>query len=109
MIDTQQIQQSMAEITAFCHKWRVTEFALFGSVLRDDFNDQSDIDVLVSFAADSPWTILDLVVMEQELAACFNRDVDLIEKQVIEKSSNPIRKANILNSAQVIYAQTNIL
>ncbi|WP_199249516.1 nucleotidyltransferase family protein [[Phormidium] sp. ETS-05] len=104
MIGTQQIQLSMAEITAFCHKWQVTEFALFGSVLREDFNDQSDIDVLVSFAADSPWTILDLVVMEQELADCFNRDVDLVEKQVIEKSCNPIRKANILSSAQVIYA-----
>ncbi|HIK09954.1 MAG TPA: nucleotidyltransferase domain-containing protein [Oscillatoriaceae cyanobacterium M33_DOE_052] len=104
MIGTQQIQLSMPEITAFCHKWRVTEFALFGSVLREDFNDQSDIDVLVSFTADSPWTILDLVVMEQELAAYFNRDVDLVEKQVIEKSSNTIRKANILNSAQVIYA-----
>ncbi len=43
--------------------------------------------------------------MEQELATCFNRDVDLVEKQVIEKSFNPIRKAHILNSAQVIYSE----
>jgi predicted nucleotidyltransferase len=105
MISNQYIQQSMADITAFCQKWRVIEFALFGSVLREDFNDQSDIDILVSFASDSPWTILDLVIMEQELATCFNRDVDLVEKQVIEKSFNPIRKAHILNSAQVIYSE----
>lgn len=104
MIYTQQIQPSMAEITEFCHKWQVTEFALFGSVLREDFNEQSDIDILVSFAPNTPWTILDLVVMEQELEACFHREVDLVEKRVIENSSNPIRKANILNSAQVIYS-----
>ncbi len=70
---------------------------------------QSDIDVLLSFAADSPWTILDLVVMEQGLETCFNREVDLIKKRVIEKSSNQIRKANILKSAQVIFTQDKIL
>jgi predicted nucleotidyltransferase len=105
MVIHQQIQQSMAEITAFCHKWQITEFALFGSVLREDFNDQSDIDVLVSFATDSPWTILDLVIMEQELANYLNREVDLVEKRVIEKSSNPIRKSHILNSAKIIYSE----
>lgn len=95
----------MVDIAAFCDQWKITEFALFGSVLREDFNDHSDIDVLVSFAPNSPWTILDLVTMEQELARYFQRDVDLVEKQVIEKSSNPIRKTNILGSARVIYAQ----
>ncbi len=54
MISNQYIQQSMAEIIAFCQKWQVIEFALFGSVLREDFNDQSDIDILVSFASGSP-------------------------------------------------------
>ncbi len=93
-------------LKTFCQKWNITEFSLFGSILRDDFRPDSDIDVLVSFAPNSPWTIIDLIVMEQELAALVNRDVDLIEKRVIQNSSNPIRKAEILNSATVVYAQT---
>ncbi|MGF1512157.1 MAG: hypothetical protein ACFB5Z_00450 [Elainellaceae cyanobacterium] len=48
---------------------------------------------------------LDLVTMEQEFAALAGRDIDLIEKRVIENSDNPIRKREILNSAQIIYSQ----
>ncbi len=89
----------------FCQKWKITELSLFGSVLRDDFHADSDIDVLVAFAPDAPWTLLDLVNMEYELADLTGRDIDLIEKRVIEKSANPIRKAEILETAQVIYSQ----
>ncbi len=105
-IQTPHFPLSGNTLKTFCQKWNITEFSLFGSILRDDFRPDSDIDVLVSFAPNSPWTIIDLIVMEQELAALVNRDVDLIEKRVIQNSSNPIRKAEILNSATVVYAQT---
>jgi predicted nucleotidyltransferase len=91
------------QIENFCRKWKVTEFSLFGSVLRADFRADSDLDVLVTFAPNAPWTIIDLVTMEQELASLAGREVDLVERRVIEKSQNPIRRAEILNSAQVLY------
>ena len=93
------------EIKAFCQKWRITEFALFGLVLRNDFRPDSDLDVLVSFAPHSLWTLLDLVTMQHELEAIVNRDVDLIEKRVIENSDNWIRRNEILNTAQVIFSK----
>jgi hypothetical protein len=99
---------SADKIKDFCQKWRITEFSLFGSVLREDFRPDSDLDVLVTFAPHVPWTILDLVTMETELAELVGRDVDLVEKRVIEKSKNPIRQAEILNSAQVFYAQGDV-
>jgi hypothetical protein len=93
------------QIENFCRKWKVTEFSLFGSVLRADFRADSDLDVLVTFAPNAPWTIIDLVTMEQELASLAGREVDLVERRVIEKSHNPIRKTEILSSARVIYSQ----
>jgi uncharacterized protein len=94
-------------ITTFCQKWQIAEFSLFGSVLRDDFRPDSDLDVLVSFFPHTPWTILDLVTMQQELQQIVHRDVDLIEKRVIETSDNWIRRNEILNTAQVLYFQTD--
>lgn len=41
------------EIADFCRRWKVTELALFGSVLREDFGPESDVDALVSFAPDT--------------------------------------------------------
>jgi predicted nucleotidyltransferase len=92
----------------FCRRWQVMELSLFGSVLRDDFRADSDLDILVTFATRAPWTILDLVTMEQELANLAGREVDLVERRVIEKSQNPIRRAEILSSAQVLYPRVEV-
>jgi predicted nucleotidyltransferase len=88
----------------FCSKWRIIELALFGSILRDDFRTDSDIDVLVSFTPNAPWTLLDLVNMEHELADLTGRDIDLVEKQAIEGSHNWLRRDEILSTAQIIYS-----
>lgn len=92
------------QITAFCLRWNITEFALFGSVLRDDFQPGSDIDVLVSFAPETHWTLFDQVTMQDELQRLFRRPVDLVSKRGIERSRNPQRRNAILQSAEVIYA-----
>lgn len=92
------------EIVGFCQRWKITEFALFGSVLRDDFTSNSDIDVLVTFAPDSRWTLMDHVDMQDELKTVFRRNVDLVSKRGIERSRNHIRRKEILDSAEVIYA-----
>lgn len=100
-----QIPIDPQKIAEFCQRWKITELALFGSVLRDDFRQESsDIDVLVSFAEDARWTLFDLVDIEDHLSHLFGRKVDLVEKLSVEQSSNPFRKREILQSYQVIYA-----
>jgi len=92
------------EITAFCARWNVRELALFGSVLRDDFGPDSDVDVLVTFEADVRQTLTNLLLMEQELESIFQRKIDLGERQSVEQDPNYLRRKHILNSVQVIYA-----
>ncbi|NQU06375.1 MAG: nucleotidyltransferase family protein [Calditrichaeota bacterium] len=89
------------KIGEFCRKWKVAEFALFGSVLRDDFTTDSDVDVLVSLEPDAPWSLFEWVDMIDELRGIFGRKVDLIEKSGLR---NPFRRREILNTMQVIYA-----
>ena len=98
---TFQIEIPKKEIEAFCLRWKVVEFALFGSVLRDDFDPNSDVDVLVTFADENEISLFDLAQMQIELQGIFNHPVDLLEKDALR---NPFRKRQILNTAQVIYA-----
>ncbi len=98
------IDLPMKDITEFCRKWQVTEFALFGSVLRDDFRSDSDIDVLISFSPNSQRGLTETLQMRDELQVIFQRKVDFIVKAAIERSDNWLRRQNILESAQIIYA-----
>jgi predicted nucleotidyltransferase len=91
----------MEEIAAFCRKWRITEFALFGSVLRDDFRPDSDVDVLVTFAADARWG-WEIVDMHDELADILGRKVDILTKRSVERSENYIFRNSVLKEAQVV-------
>jgi len=92
------------EIKKFCQKWHIVEFALFGSVLRDDFRPDSDIDILVTFSPNAKRGLTETLQMRDELQAIFNRKVDLIVKSAIERSENWLRRKKILESAQVVYA-----
>jgi predicted nucleotidyltransferase len=94
----------MEKIAQFCDRWQVTEFALFGSVLREDFRPDSDIDVMVEFHPEAHPTFSTLDQMEAELKTIFDRDIDLITRQGIATSRNYRRRNQILSSAQVIYA-----
>ncbi len=98
------IVMPMDAIAAFCKKWRIVELALFGSVLREDFRHDSDIDVLVKFAPDTSHSLFDLVHMQDELRAFFGREVDLVERACIESSRNYLRRKAILEQAEVVYA-----
>jgi len=98
------IELPKAQIADFCRRWKITEFALFGSVLRDDFRPDSDIDVLVTFAPDAAWSLFDHVEMQDELQLILKRNVHLISRRGIERSRNPIRRKAILESAEVVYA-----
>ena len=89
------------QIEVFCKKWRIKEFALFGSVLREDFRPDSDVDVLVTFEPDGGITFNNRVEMSDELAGIFGREVDLVEKNTIR---NPFRRYEILTNKEVVYA-----
>jgi hypothetical protein len=98
-----QIPIDHEKIAAFCRKWKMTEFSLFGSVLREDFGPDSDVDVLVTFAEDARWGLFDLVHMEDELRELFGRQVDLAIRESVERSENYIRRKAILSSVRTIY------
>lgn len=95
-----QIEIPKEEIAAFCKRNHIRKFSLFGSVLRDDFRPESDIDVLVEFDPDAKISLFDLIDMEEELASILGRKVDLIEASALR---NPFRRYEILRTQQVIY------
>jgi predicted nucleotidyltransferase len=88
-------------IAEFCRQHHITEFALFGSVLRDGFRPDSDVDVLVTFAPEAKPGLMDLALMQDELGRLFDRDVDLVEKPGLR---NPFRRREILKTMEVVYA-----
>lgn len=73
---------------------------MFGSALREDFRPESDLDLLVRFAPDADWSLMDHVAMEEELSGVVGRKVDLVSERAIERSSNWIRRKAILDSAE---------
>ena len=96
-----QKQIPLRQIEDFCRRWKIQEFALFGSVLREDFRPDSDVDVLVSFEPDGGITFDNRVEMLDELAEIFGREVDLVAKDAIR---NPFRRHDILTTKEVVYA-----
>jgi predicted nucleotidyltransferase len=96
-----EIDISESQLAELCRKWKVTELSLFGSILRDDFGPDSDIDVLVVFQPDAPWSLWDLLDMREELHDLFGRTIDLVEKEALR---NPFRRYEILKNHKVLYA-----
>lgn len=91
------------KIAEFCQRWQINEFALFGSVLRNDFGPESDLDILVTFAPEADWSLFDHVKMQQELNQLLNRKIDLFSRRAVEQSHNEHRRREILKSAEAIY------
>lgn len=91
------------KIVDFCLRWRIVEFAIFGSTLREDFRPSSDIDVLVTFEAGVHWGFPQWLEMTRELEALFGRRVDLVERRLVEQSKNYIRRKHILSHLEQIY------
>jgi uncharacterized protein len=88
-------------LARFCRKWQVRELALFGSVLREDFTPDSDVDVLVTFDPAAPWSLWDWPDMMDELKEIFGREIDLVEKRAV---TNPFRRHHIQHHHEVVYA-----
>ena len=89
------------KIAEFCKRWSITEFSVFGSVLREDFRPDSDIDVLITIDPGAHIGLFEMAQMQIELENMFKRSVDMVEKEGLR---NPYRRREILRTAQVIYA-----
>lgn len=101
MKNKEQLQLPISMVDNFCQRWKIREFSIFGSVLREDFSSQSDVDVLLSFLENAQWGLFDLLDMKEELEKIFGREVDIVEKEGIR---NPFRRREILRTREVIYA-----
>jgi predicted nucleotidyltransferase len=101
MSDQLKIDIPIEQIKAFCAKWGVEEFSLFGSVLRDTFGPDSDVDVMLKFKPGHGFTFDNTPEIQDELEAIFGRPVDVIEKGRIR---NPFRRHAIMSSYRVVYA-----
>ncbi|XFA72831.1 nucleotidyltransferase domain-containing protein [Thermosynechococcaceae cyanobacterium Okahandja] len=115
MIDKTMIYERLnltpEKLADFCKQHHILELSLFGSILRNDFRADSDIDMLVVFdrSANPHLSLMDLVGMEYQLEDLVGREVNLIEKRSIVDSDNWIRRQNILSTAQVIYESRPVL
>jgi len=87
-----------------CAEWRIVRFELFGSVLRDDFRRDSDVDCMVTFADDARWDLLDLVELQDQLTALFGRVADVVTRPGVERSRNPVSRTSILKGARDVFA-----
>lgn len=86
-----------------CEKYKIKEVLIFGSVLRDDFNAESDVDILVDFLPGARITLYKYQQLREELEALFGRKVDLVSKPGLMASTNRFRKAGILSNARLLY------
>ena len=95
------LPSSRDALASLCRRWQIAELSVFGSVARGSSRADSDVDLLVTFRADAPWSTLDLVDLREELVKLFGRPVDLVEEKAIR---NPYRKASILRDKSILYA-----
>jgi predicted nucleotidyltransferase len=93
------------KLAGFCRQWQIRELAFFGSVLRDDFGPDSDVDALVEFLPQADWSLWDHFAMQEELGKLLGRKVDLVSRRAIAQSQNWIRRQAILDSAETVYVQ----
>ena len=105
LMDAVQALVPRNKITSFCKRWKILEFALFGSILREDFSVHSDVDVLVSFDVHSNWSLFNHIQMKRELVEIFGREVDLITRRALEQSSNALLRSEILGTAKTLYSK----
>jgi len=98
-MNTKHLGISYTQLADFCQRYAINKLSLFGSILRDDFGPESDIDILVEFEPSARITFLDMVSIEMELTDLLNRQVDLRTPQELSRYF----RQKVLNGAQVLY------
>jgi len=99
-MDKTKLNVPLEPLKELCEQYHVSELALFGSAVRGDCSDTSDLDILVDFMPDARIGFIELSRMQRELSAIFNRPVDLVPKQGLK----PIIRDAVISSAEILYA-----
>lgn len=92
------------QLADFCNRYQILELALFGSILRDDFSPESDIDFLVTYAPDKRWQAWGDLPEQDEMETLLGRKIDWITRKSVEASANPFFRRVVLNEAEILYA-----
>ena len=95
------LSQTEPALVALAKEWGISRLSVFGSAIRDDFRDDSDIDFLVEFKPEAQYSLIDLVYLKAELERILGRPVDIVEPGAL---TNPYRRKHILETAQLLYA-----
>jgi len=103
---TTQIELPMDKIADFCRRWKIARLDVFGSVMRNDFRRDSDLDFVASYVPGAHWSLLDRVHMKHELEDMLGRPVDLLNRRALEHDPQNDRAAAILAEAQLLYAES---
>ena len=100
------ITLALAHIEGICRRRGIRRLALFGSILRDDFRPESDIDLLVDYEPDSrPRSFTEEFAVRDEFEALLGHKVDVVEREAVEQSPNYLRRRHILSTAEPIYVE----
>ena len=91
------------KLAKFCCRNHIRSLSLFGSVLRDDFGQDSDVDVMIEFEHGNEPDLMALVSIENELSEILGHKADMVERESVEQSPNYIRRRNILQSLETVY------
>ena len=98
---SQNIEINEHALADLCRVSGIARLSVFGSVLRQDFNDKSDVDLLVVFRDEAKVDLYDICVIRDRLSVIFGRDVDLVEENALV---NPFRRSEIMGNLEVLYA-----
>ena len=95
-----QIDLPLDKIAAICRQYQVSELAVFGSALRDDFRTESDVDLLVDFHPGHQHGLIEYLSCQTDFAEVIGRNVDLVQKSGLKK----FVRDEVLRTARIIYA-----
>lgn len=99
------LQINLEQLAQFCRDRGIAKLELFGSSLRDDFRDDSDVDLLCTMGSDAKCGLFEWVALKLDLEKLLGRKVDLVSRLGIERSRNPYRRNEILRTARPLYVK----
>ncbi|MGD0537704.1 MAG: nucleotidyltransferase domain-containing protein [Verrucomicrobiota bacterium] len=99
------LQVNREALGQFCRQRGIARLDFFGSALREDFHEDSDVDLLCSIRPDVKCGLFEWVALKLDLENLFGRPVDLVSRWGIEHSRNPYRKHAILSTAVPLYVE----
>ena len=89
-----------ADIESLVSKYNIKEISIFGSSIRDDFNDNSDIDLLIEFKNSENISLFDILDIQDYFCKLTNRKIDIVEPAGLK---NPYRRESILRTKEILY------